>query len=195
MRTWTSCRVDPSGTFVHYDSLHPGGTAGSSERTRTRHYAMIDATELVKELQDMRDQGYLSDALLRHAIKQLKPSDARFDWVGAYLLDEGGEELWLHNYVGNPTEHSRIKVGEGVCGTAVAEGANQNIPDVSAVDNYIACDPNVRSEIVVLIRAGDDVFGQIDIDSEDPEAFSEEDEQALQLVADKLAEQMAAEQR
>jgi L-methionine (R)-S-oxide reductase len=156
---------------------------------------MFDAKEIVQELQDMRDGGYLSDGLLRHAIKRIAASDDRYDWVGAYLLRENGEELWLHNYVGSPTEHSVIKVGEGVCGTAVAEKANQNVPDVSKVDNYLACDPDVRSEMVVLIRAGDDIFGQLDLDSEEEGAFTEKDEAALQLVADKLAEQLMAERR
>jgi hypothetical protein len=108
---------------------------------------MVDARELVQELQEMRDQGYLSDGLLRHAVKRVAASDDRFDWVGVYLLRDDGEELWLHNYVGTPTEHAVIKVGEGVCGTAVAEKANQNVPDVNAVDNYLACDPDVQSEL------------------------------------------------
>lgn len=156
---------------------------------------MLDTQELVQELQEMRDSGYLSDALLRHAVRSLAGSDDRISWVGVYLLRESGEELWLHNYVGGPTEHAVIKVGEGVCGTAVAEKANQNVPDVTAVDNYLACDPDVKSELVVLIRAGDEIFGQLDLDSEEEAAFTEEDESALQLVADKLAEQFVAERR
>ena len=156
---------------------------------------MVDAKEVVQELQEMRDNGYLSDGLLRHAVKRIAASDDRFDWVGVYLLRDNNEELWLHNYVGSPTEHSVIKVGEGICGTAVAEGENQNVPDVTKVDNYLACDPDVQSEMVVLIRAGDDIFGQLDLDSEEPAAFTEEDEKALQAVADKLAEQLMAERR
>jgi L-methionine (R)-S-oxide reductase len=156
---------------------------------------MQNATELVKEIQEMRDQGFLSDALLRHAVKKLKRASEKYDWVGVYLLNEAGDELWLHNYVGSPSEHSRIPVGSGVCGTAVAEKANQNIPDVSAVDNYLACSPEVQSELVVLIRAGDEIFGQIDIDSDEKGAFGTEDEAGVQAVADKLAEQIAAERR
>ena len=156
---------------------------------------MVDAKELVQELQEMRDNGYLSDGLLRHAVKRIAASDDRFDWVGVYLLRDNNEELWLHNYVGTPTEHSVIKVGEGVCGTAVAQGENQNVPDVTKVDHYLACDPDVQSELVVLIRAGDDIFGQLDLDSEEPAAFTDDDEKALQAVADKLAEQLMAERR
>lgn len=156
---------------------------------------MINATDVVKELQEMRDGGFLSDALLRHAVKKIASADPRFDWVGVYLLNPEGDELWLHNYVGTPTEHAKIAVGQGVCGSAVEAKQNRNVPDVSELENYLACSPDVRSEIVVLIRAGDEIFGQIDIDSEEPSAFTDEDEDAMQAVADKLAEQIAAERR
>jgi len=156
---------------------------------------MQNVTQLVKELQEMRDQGFLSDALLRHAVKKVRKASDKFDWVGVYLLNDAGDELWLHNYVGMPTEHSRIPVGTGVCGTAVAEKQNQNVPDVSVRPNYLSCNPEVQSELVVLIRAGDQIFGQIDIDSEQKKAFSEAEEQGIQAIADKLAEQFVAERR
>ena len=75
------------------------------------------------------------------------------------------------------------------------ERTNLNIPDVSAEENYLACSPDVQSELVILIRAGEDIFGQIDIDSEEKGAFTEEDEIGLMGIADKLAEQLAAERR
>ena len=156
---------------------------------------MFEATEVVREIQDLRDEGHLSDALLRFAVKTIEKSDDRFNWVGVYLLNRTENELWLHNYVGVGTEHSKIPVGSGVCGTAVAQGANQNIDDVTTLDNYLACDPKVKSEMVVLIRAGDLIFGQIDVDSRAEAAFESADLEAVEAVADKLAEQLAAEDR
>lgn len=156
---------------------------------------MLNPNDVVKELQEMRDNGFLSDALLRHAVKNIKRADPRFDWAGVYLLNREGDELWLHNYVGTPTEHSRIAIGQGVCGIAVQEGKNQNVPDVSKLTNYLSCNPEVQSELVVLIRAGDQIFGQIDLDSEEKAAFKAEDEAAIQMIADKLAEQIASERR
>ncbi|MSR22345.1 MAG: GAF domain-containing protein [Gemmatimonadetes bacterium] len=156
---------------------------------------MIVAKELVKDLQEMRDQGYLADALIRRAVKTIAASDDRYDWVGAYLLREDGQTLWLHNYVGSASEHAEIPVGQGVCGGAVTKRANQNIPDVAAIENYVPCSPDVRSELVVLIRAGDDIFGEINLDSEQAAAFKAEDEATVQAVADKLAEQIVAERR
>ena len=154
---------------------------------------MLEPNDVLHELQDLRDNGFLSDALLRRAVKDIAAADDRFDWVGIYLVNSEENVVWLHNYVGRPTPHSKIPVGEGVCGTAVAEGENTNVPDVSAVDHYIVCDPRVKSEMVVLIRASDDIFGLIDIDSRTEEAFTDEDSAAVQVVADKLAEQLAQE--
>jgi L-methionine (R)-S-oxide reductase len=155
---------------------------------------MLDAGVVVRDLQDMRDEGHLSDALLRRAVRSIKTADDRYDWVGIYLVGEG-EELWLHNYVGEPTLHAKIPVGTGVCGRAVAQRRNFNIKDVSKEENYLACSPDTKSELVILIRAGDEIFGEIDIDSDQAAAFNEDDEIALINIADKLAEQLAAERR
>ena len=156
---------------------------------------MFDSQELVREIQEMRDDGHLSDALLRRAVREIAASDKRSNWVGVYLLNQEGTELWLHNYVGSPSEYVKIEVGQGICGTAVAEKQNQNVPDVSKVENYLTTGPDVQSEMVVLIRAGDDVFGEIALDSEDAKAFKPDDEVEVQQVADKLAEQLMAERR
>ena len=108
-----------------------------------------------------------------------------YDWIGVYVLR--GDVLHLGPYAGAPTEHTRIPVGKGVCGTAAAEKQNQIVHDVREVDNYIACSPHVRSEIVVLIRDGDGVLGQIDVDSDQVGAFDEEDEFFLTELGDLLA--------
>ena len=154
---------------------------------------MLEANDILMALQDLRDDGFLSDALLRRAVKDIAAADERFDWVGVYLVNSEENVVWLHNYVGRPTPHSKIPVGEGVCGTAVSTGENVNVPDVSAVDHYIVCDPRVKSEMVVLIRGGDEIFGLIDLDSRTMDAFTDEDSAAVQMVADKLAEQLAQE--
>jgi GAF domain-containing protein len=156
---------------------------------------MVDAGRLIKRIQEMRDDGYLSDAILRETVKQVKATDADYNFVGVYLFNTQDQELWLHNYMGEPTEHAKIKSGEGVCGTAVATLKNQNVGDVTKVENYLACSPRTKSELVVLIRAGEDVFGQIDIDAKINDAFPREDQEAYELIADKLAEVFMAERR
>jgi GAF domain-containing protein len=74
-----------------------------------------------------------------------------------------------------------------VCGTAVATGEDQVVGDVQAVDNYIACNAWTRSELVVLIRRGDLILGQIDVDSDEPDPFTDEEVGAVRAVADGLA--------
>jgi len=89
--------------------------------------------------------------------------------------------------MGAESEHTRIRVGQGVCGTAVAENADQNVPDVRALDNYLACSLETRSELVVLIRdSKGKILGQIDIDSHTPGAFGPTEEEAVKNVADEL---------
>jgi len=156
---------------------------------------MVDSGKLVKRIQEMRDEGYLSDAILRAMVKEIKFSDDRYNFVGVYLHKPEENLLWLHNYMGEGTDHAKINVGEGVCGTAVAERKDQNVPDVSKVENYLACSPRTKSELVVLIRAGDDIFGQIDIDAKEKDAFPGKIEDSVRLVADKLAEVFVAERR
>ncbi|MGE0159578.1 MAG: GAF domain-containing protein [Gemmatimonadales bacterium] len=155
---------------------------------------MLDGTAIVKDLQTMRDEGHLSDALLRRAVRTISASDDRYDWVGVYLVGEG-EELWLHNYVGEPTVHAKIPAGAGVCGRALAQRRNANVKDVSKEPAYLAGSPDTKSELVILIRAGEQIYGEININSDQSAAFKDDDEIALIGIADKLAEQLVAERR
>lgn len=104
-----------------------------------------------------------------------------FNWTGIYLLE--GDTLYLGPYVGEPTEHTAIPVGRGVCGRAVAEERDLNIPDVTREENYLACSIKTKSELVVLIRPGGEIFGQIDIDSHFPDAFGPVEEELVREVA------------
>lgn len=108
-----------------------------------------------------------------------------YDWSGIYRLE--GEILKLDAYVGAATDHTEIPVGRGVCGTAVADNANQVIEDVRELENYLSCSAFTRSEIVVLIRRGDEILGQIDIDGHQVGAFDERDERFLEELAVLLA--------
>lgn len=113
------------------------------------------------------------------AVKQAMPQAA---WVGIYWLRRG--ELVIGPFDGAPPQHERIAVGQGVCGTAVETGTDQVVPDVRAIENYLACSPDVRSELVVLIRSHGRVIGQIDVDANAVDAFSRDDYCVLRTVAD-----------
>jgi len=125
------------------------------------------------------------EALLTLAAARIQAAGPPYTSVYLYMLS--GSELVLEAYAGRETEHQRIPVGKGVCGTAVATGRDQNIGDVRAIENYIACNLFTRSELVVLIRRGDRILGQIDVDSDVPDPFTPEEEAEVKKVADALA--------
>jgi len=123
--------------------------------------------------------------LLRIAAEKIRAAGPPYTSVYLYMLHDN--ELVLEAHAGRDTDHTRIPVGVGVCGTAVASGKDQNVPDVRSVPNYLACNAWTRSELVVLIRRGSLILGQIDIDSDVPDPFTAEEEAAVKQVADALA--------
>ncbi len=124
---------------------------------------------------------------LGSAVRYVASLSPRFNWVGIYILN--GDMLELGPYLGAVSDHTRIPVGKGVCGTAVAENRDQNVPDVSARGNYLSCSLETRSELVVLIRdRSGQILGQIDIDSHTLNAFGEAEVQAVQTIAKELGE-------
>jgi GAF domain-containing protein len=133
--------------------------------------------------------GGADDEALAGVVALLHDARPAWDWVGVYLL--AGGELVLGPYVGAPTDHTRIPVGRGVCGTAVATGENQLVADVTELDNYLACSTATRSEIVVLIRHRGEIVGQFDVDSDAPGAFGPADEALLEALAELAAPRCA----
>ncbi len=109
-----------------------------------------------------------------------------YDWCGVYRLV--GDMLVLDAFVGEDTDHKRIPVGKGVCGTAVADDANQIIGDVTALQNYLFCSLETKSEIVVLIKRDGETLGEIDIDGHTEGAFTTDDERFLEAVGALIAD-------
>jgi L-methionine (R)-S-oxide reductase len=146
---------------------------------------MSNSDEIISQVASLAESGADRDQLLRGAVTLLKEGVPYYNWVGIYLLE--GDYLSLHNFIGKPTEHTRIQVGVGVCGAAVADRENKIVADVLEIENYLACSVETRAEIVVLIRRGDLILGQIDIDSDQANAFTAIDEALLTKVAEILA--------
>ena len=147
--------------------------------------SVLDSARVVAALRGAFAREVSREELLRTAAEKIRASGPPYTSVYLYMLD--GNELALEAYAGRETEHIRIPVGTGVCGTAVASGEDQNVPDVTAVGNYIACNAWTRSELVVLIRRGNTILGQIDVDSDVPDPFTADEEAAVKQVADALA--------
>ncbi len=111
-----------------------------------------------------------------------------YDWVGFYFKNGNKEELKLGPYAGEPTDHTIIPFGKGICGQVAVSNENFVVPDVAAQDNYIACSITVKSEIVIPMFKDGENIGQIDIDSNTPDPFSEEDERFLEFVNQKVSQ-------
>lgn len=110
-----------------------------------------------------------------------------YDWVGFYFKNGDKDELKLGPYTGEPTDHTIIPFGKGICGQVAVSNKNFVVPDVTAQENYIACSITVKAEIVVPLFVNGENIGQIDIDSNTPDPFTEEDERFLEFVNAQVA--------
>jgi len=147
--------------------------------------AVLDADRIVAALRGAFARNAGREELLRTAAEKIRSAGAPYTSVYLYMLHR--DELVLEAHAGRETDHTRIPVGKGVCGTAVATGLDQNVPDVTAIENYLACNTWTRSELVVLIRRGSLILGQIDVDSDVPDPFTADEEAEVRKVADALA--------
>ncbi len=129
-----------------------------------------------------------SENVIKKTVEILK-SVPHYTWIGIYLIE--GEYLVLKQHLGRSTEHTRIRIGQGVCGAAVVDEHTIIVPDVNIDDRYIACSAETNSEIVVPIWSGGIIIGEIDIDSDHPDAFDAEDKMMLERVADILGDVIA----
>jgi L-methionine (R)-S-oxide reductase len=124
--------------------------------------------------------------VLQQVVDVLHDDFEHYSWVGIYLVE--GDDLVLGPWRGpQATDHVRIPVGQGVCGAAAASGETEIVADVDADPRYLACFPSTRSEIVVPIALDGRVVGEIDIDSDRPAAFEEDDRAFLERVASLIA--------
>lgn len=147
--------------------------------------AVLDGERVVAALRGAFARDVDRQGLLQLAADRIRAAGSPYTSVYLYMLRD--EVLILEAFSGRATDHTRIPVGKGVCGTAVATGEDQNIGDVRTLGNYLACNLETRSELVVLIRRGSQVLGQIDVDSDVEGRFAPEEQAAVKLVADALA--------
>lgn len=117
-----------------------------------------------------------ASALLGQALKEI-------NWVGFYILEN--EKLILSSFQGKPA-CVEIKVGNGVCGTAVAKDQTMLIKNVHEFPGHIACDSASNSEIVIPIHVNGKIYGVLDIDSPVLERFDEEDQNGLEAFVKQL---------
>ena len=103
-----------------------------------------------------------------------------YDWVGFYF--HTNDKLVLKTYSGLKTDHTIIPFGKGICGQTAESNQPIIVKDVNEEDNYLSCNINVKSEIVVPIFVNDKNIGQIDIDSNIIDRFNNDDLNFLKKI-------------
>ena len=136
----------------------------------------------LEAIERILNRGGEADDVLRAVVSTLRARLPHYSWVGIYLVED--DELVLGPWDGpQATEHVRIPIGRGICGAAAASGKTEIVDDVAADERYLACFASTRSEIVVPISYDGRVVGEIDVDSDEPAAFGEQDKEFLERVA------------
>ena len=127
-----------------------------------------------------------SSQVLQNVVNFLFDNFNKYTWVGIYIVD--GDNLVIGPWKGEQaTEHVKIPIGKGICGSAAASGRTEIVPDVNADGRYLACFVSTRSEIVVPIKDNYKIIGEIDIDSDKKDAFTRKDKEFLEKIADMLS--------
>ena len=143
--------------------------------------AWVNYEELRKTIASLCASEDDTIALMASVVCELHHSDDRFDWTGFYRVT-GPEMLKIGPYQGG---HGCLQIPflRGVCGAAARLKTTQLVPDVEAFEGHIACASSTRSELVLPVFNGTgDVIAVLDIDSDQPDAFSQEDAQALEAI-------------
>ena len=135
----------------------------------------------------LETKNFSIDNKLTAICELLETNISYYDWVGFYFKNGDKDELKLKAFAGEPTDHTIIPFGKGICGQVALSNKNFVVPDVKAQDNYIACSINVKAEIVVPLFFKGENIGQIDIDSHTANPFSKEDELFLEFVNEEIA--------
>ena len=135
-----------------------------------------------KVIEILEQSAVSRDEKLLQICQLLESNIDYYTWVGFYFANHETQTLHLGPYVGAATDHTVIPFGKGICGQVAVSNKNFVVPDVQAQDNYIACSFTVKSEIVVPLFVGGENIGQIDIDSNVLDPFTEADERFLEFV-------------
>ena len=142
-------------------------------------------------IKDLENFDTISGVELQKSLVQwLDEEVSYYNWTGFYFMNDEKQQLEIGPYVGAYTDHTVIPYGRGICGQVAVSGKTFEVPDVHAQDNYLACSLATKSEIVVPIYKGENLVGQIDIDSHELDPFTQEDHDLLEAVANFVAQRL-----
>ena len=147
----------------------------------------MNLQELKSNIDKITDSHYTKGEKLQQICDYLAAEVSYYDWVGFYFKNGDKEELKLAEFNGEPTDHTIIPFGKGICGQVAVSNENFIVQDVQDQDNYISCGWKVKSEIVIPIFVNNENIGQIDIDSHTVNPFTANDEELLEYICKKVA--------
>jgi GAF domain-containing protein len=160
----------------------PGGSACSREESQTlkaRDYE--ECYDAIVAIWSDEGGSTLDDIALMATVNSVLANRfSHYFWTGFYRVC--GDRLVVGPYIGT-VGCLQIEFGRGVCGTAAAKRETLLVPDVNAFPGHIACDPNSKSEIVVPVFGPDgELIAVLDVDSDQVNAFDEEDQRGLERI-------------
>jgi len=152
------------------------------------YYTGKEIEKYIKTVKSIVKGKGTRDEKLKAVCELLRDNVSYYDWVGFYLADEDKRELILGPFVGEPTEHTRISFGQGICGQAAEIKKPFVVQDVRKETNYLSCSVKVMSEIVVPVLKKGRIVGELDIDSHTISPFTDKDTTLLERICEVVVE-------
>ena len=150
-----------------------------------------DYTELAQVIKSLTEGETDAVALMATLACEVHHADDRFDWTGFYRV-VAPELMKIGPYQGG---HGCLVIpfARGVCGAAARTGETQLVADVDAFPGHIACASSTRSELVLPVKdANGTLIAVFDIDSDQPDAFTQADADALAAILKQVFDQTRA---
>lgn len=195
LRFWPLVLVMSGFILMRRDATSRAQSTLAATPARTNPYdAGALSPDLEKEILRRVRTAVGPQAAASELVRELKNRFERFSWVGIYRMQDGALVLDDAAYLGAAPEHRHILLTEGVCGAAARQRETQVVPDVCNDERYLSCSPTVKSEIVVPIFSEGEVIGVLDIDSDEPDAFSDDDRRFLEGLVGKASRLIRAAQ-
>lgn len=120
--------------------------------------------------------------VLQDLVDMLYNTFNKYNWIGIYFVKNNYLSLGPWNGE-KPTNHIKIPIGKGICGSAAESGKTEIIKNVKNDNRYLACFINTKSEIVIPIKINNKIIGEIDIDSDKENSFNKKDKEFLEKIA------------
>jgi len=138
-------------------------------------------TKLIDLIKTAIEDKQTEEEILTAAVRLIDGFSDGYNWTGFYMMR--GDILEVGPYIGPETPHTRIELNSGICGAAATRKQSIVVDDVNTDPRFLACSVTTRSEIVVPLMDKDRCLGEIDIDSNQPAFFDQQDRLMLEEIA------------